>query len=77
MMSQGLDAPRLRRAVATKCDLVIAHTELERHHEFNLKKLEEATKHLLKANFGLVEEQASTDIVSVLLHSVPRHSPCG
>lgn len=54
---------QLRRAVATKCDLVIAHTELERHHEFNLSKLEEATKHLLKANFGLVEEQASTDVV--------------
>eukprot|EP00977_Amphora_coffeiformis_P003709 scaffold715_cov164-Amphora_coffeaeformis.AAC.6 len=58
---------QLRRAVATKCDLVIAHTELERHHEYNLKQLEEASKQLLKANFGLVEEQADTDVVSVLL----------
>ena len=57
---------QLRRAVATKCDLVIAHTELERHHEFNLKQLEEASKQLLKANFGLVEEQASTDVVSAI-----------
>lgn len=56
---------QLRRAVATKCDLVIAHTELERHHEFNLKQLEEATKQLVKANFGLVEDQACTDVVSV------------
>ena len=56
---------QLRRAVATKCDLVIAHTELERHHEFNLTQLEECTKQLVKANFGLVEEQASTDVVSV------------
>ena len=56
---------QLRRAVATKCDLVISHTELERHHEFNLKKLEECTKQLVKANFGLVEDQASTDVVSV------------
>jgi len=53
---------QLRRAVATKCDLVIAHTELERHHEYNLKQLEEASKQLLKANFGLVEEQADTDV---------------
>jgi hypothetical protein len=57
-------AGQLRRAVSTKCDLVLAHTELERHHEFNLRKLEEASKYLLKANFGLVEEQASTDVVS-------------
>jgi hypothetical protein len=54
---------QLRRAVSTKCDLVLAHTELERHHEFNLRKLEEASKYLLKANFGLVEEQASNDVV--------------
>lgn len=60
-------AGQLRRAVATKCDLVIAHTELERHHSFNLKQLEAASRQLLKANFGLVEEQADTDVVRVSL----------
>jgi len=63
-------AGQLRRAVETKCDLVLAHTELERHHEHNLKKKEEETSHLLKANFGLMEGLA--DVEKDLLNEIVR-----
>lgn len=52
---------QLRRAVATKCDLVLAHTELELHHEQNLKRKDEGLNQLKKTNFGLVEAQSEVE----------------
>lgn len=51
----------LRRAVATKCDLVVAHTELERHHEFNLKCKEVELEQWKKARLHLQEEQSEVE----------------
>lgn len=54
-------AGQLRRAIETKCDLVLSHTELERHHEFNLKAKEEEKSELKKVNFGMIENLASVE----------------
>jgi hypothetical protein len=52
---------QLRRAVATKCDLVIAHTELERHHDFNLQLRDKDVKELKLSNCSLKEKQAEIE----------------
>jgi len=54
---------QLRRAVATKCDLVLAHTELERSHEHNMKIQEDEVKELHKANFNHIEFRAEIEKV--------------
>jgi hypothetical protein len=52
---------QLRRAVATKCDLVLAHNELELHHEQNLRRREEGLMQLKRANLSLVEAQSEVE----------------
>lgn len=52
---------QLRRAVSTKCDLVLAHNELEAHHEQNLKRRDEGLMHLKRANLSLVEAQSEVE----------------
>lgn len=52
---------QLRRAVATKCDLVLAHTELERHHEFNLRRKDHGLSQLKKENLNLLESQSEME----------------
>lgn len=52
---------QLRRAVATKCDLVLAHNELELHHEQNLRRRDEGLMQLKKANLSLVEAQSEVE----------------
>lgn len=52
---------QLRRAVATKCDLVLAHTELERHHEFNLRRKDHGLSQLKKENLSLLESQSEME----------------
>jgi hypothetical protein len=52
---------QLRRAVATKCDLVLAHNELELHHEQNLKRRDEGLMQLKRANLSLVEAQSEVE----------------
>jgi len=52
---------QLRRAVATKCDLVLAHNELEMHHEQNLRRRDDGLMQLKKANLGLVEAQSEVE----------------
>ena len=54
-------AGQLRRAVETKCDLVLAHTELERHHEQLIQGKESERQELSKANFGLMEGLAEVE----------------
>lgn len=54
-------AGQLRRAVATKCDLVLAHNELEVHHEQNLKRRDEGLMQLKRANLGLLEAQSEVE----------------
>jgi len=61
-------AGQLRRAVETKCDLVLAHTEMERHHEHNLKAKDDEAHELMKANFGLMEGLA--DVEKELLNEI-------
>jgi hypothetical protein len=52
---------QLRRAVATKCDLVLSHTELERHHEVSLKSKDNDMVMLQKANYTLLEIRAEVE----------------
>lgn len=52
---------QLRRAVTTKCDLVISHTELERHHEHSIKIKENDLKDMVRTNFDLLEVKADTE----------------
>jgi hypothetical protein len=47
---------QLRRAVTTKCDLVLAHAELEHCHESQIIKKEVNVKELKKQNCNLLEE---------------------
>ena len=54
-------AGQLRRAVETKCDLVLAHTEMEQYHEFTMQVKEEQAHQLVRANFGLQEGVASVE----------------
>lgn len=63
---------QLRRAVATKCDLVIAHTELERHHENNLACKESLVEQLKKENCSLKE--AKSEIERELLNELVKAS---
>lgn len=55
-------AGQLRRAVATKCDLVIAHTELERHHEFNLACKNNDVSLLKEENRNLLETRTEVEL---------------
>jgi hypothetical protein len=57
---------QLRRAISTKCDLVLAHTELEKHHEYNLHMKEQESHMLMKANFGLLENRAGLEKVGFM-----------
>ena len=52
---------QLRRAVATKTDLVIAHTELERHHENNLSLKEQDVQVLKKEKVSLEEQKSKIE----------------
>ena len=52
---------QLRRAVSSKCDLVIAHTEMERHHEQQLAREEQARQSLTKAKTALEESKSETE----------------
>jgi hypothetical protein len=52
---------QLRRAISTKCDLVLAHTELEKHHEYNLHMKEVESHMLMKVNFDLLENRAGLE----------------
>jgi len=52
---------QLRMAVATKCDLIIAHTELERHHEVDLQMKEKTVKEMKSTNNTLVEMRADME----------------
>lgn len=55
-------AGQLRQAVATKCDLVIAHTELERHHAFNLARKSNDVAHLKEENRHLHETRTEVEV---------------
>lgn len=55
-------AGQLRRAVATKCDLVIAHTELEKHHEFNLTCKSNDVSALKEENRTLHETKTEVEL---------------
>lgn len=55
-------AGQLRRAVETKCDLVIAHTELERNHEFNLACKTNDVCALKEENRTLNEKQTEAEL---------------
>eukprot|EP00527_Entomoneis_sp_CCMP2396_P003938 CAMPEP_0198147642 /NCGR_PEP_ID=MMETSP1443-20131203/36916_1 /TAXON_ID=186043 /ORGANISM="Entomoneis sp., Strain CCMP2396" /LENGTH=391 /DNA_ID=CAMNT_0043812055 /DNA_START=92 /DNA_END=1267 /DNA_ORIENTATION=+ len=63
-------AGQLRRAVETKCDLVLAHTELERHHENLLNGKDHEAHKLMKTNFCLMEGLA--DVEKELLNEIVR-----
>lgn len=52
---------QLRMAISTKCDLVIAHTELERLHEGDLKRRDEFAEHMKRSNLALVEMRAEIE----------------
>jgi hypothetical protein len=52
---------QLRRAVATKCDLVISHSELERHHELNMKQRDSDMVLMQQANYALLEIRAKIE----------------
>jgi hypothetical protein len=52
---------QLRRAVSTKCDLVIAGQELELHHEYNVRRQDNGVVELKKANLDLVEQQSQNE----------------
>jgi hypothetical protein len=47
---------QLRRAVTTKCDLVLAQAELEQYHDTTIAKRKENVKVLKQQNFTLLEE---------------------
>jgi cyanophycinase-like exopeptidase len=47
--------------MATKCDLVLAHNELELNHEENIKRRDVGLLQLRKANFSLVEAQSEVE----------------
>jgi hypothetical protein len=50
-------AGQLRRAMATKCDLVISHTELERHHEQSLQSNQQKFEQMKRQNMSLLESK--------------------
>ncbi|KAL7571197.1 hypothetical protein ACA910_008859 [Epithemia clementina (nom. ined.)] len=52
---------QLRRAVETKCDLVLAHTEMEQFHEYILQAKAKEAHELLKENFATKEGVASVE----------------
>jgi len=52
---------QLRSAVSTKCDLVIAHTEMERHHESDLARKEQHVDALHKYTVQLQESQSEVE----------------
>jgi hypothetical protein len=54
-------AGQLRRAVSTKCDLVLAHTELELHHESDMIRKDNFVSELKKVNISLLEEQSEIE----------------
>jgi hypothetical protein len=49
---------QLRRAVATKCDLVIAHNELEKTHATAIQRKEQNLMRMKQANIWLLEAQS-------------------
>jgi hypothetical protein len=49
---------QLRRAVATKCDLVIAHNELEKTHATVIQRKEQNLMRMKQANIWLLEAQS-------------------
>jgi len=53
---------QLRRAVETKCDLVLAQTELERCHEQNLISKDDEIRDIKRYVQELVDYQASNDL---------------
>ncbi|GAX10643.1 hypothetical protein FisN_14Lh149 [Fistulifera solaris] len=55
-------AGQLRQAVETKCDLVIAHTELERHHAFNLACKKKDVSALKEENRTLQEKRTEAEL---------------
>jgi myosin heavy subunit len=52
---------QLRRAVSTKCDLVLSHSELERFHEATLKKRDADMVLVQQANHSLLEMRANIE----------------
>lgn len=54
-------AGQLRRAESTKCDLVLAHTELERHHELDMQVKEREIGTLKACTVQMQEEQSSVE----------------
>jgi hypothetical protein len=52
---------QLRRAVSTKCDLVLSHSELERFHESTLKKRDSDMVLVQRANYSLLEMRANIE----------------
>jgi hypothetical protein len=52
---------QLRRAVSTKCDLVLSHSELERFHESSLKKRDDDMVLIQQANYALLEMRANIE----------------
>jgi hypothetical protein len=52
---------QLRRATTTKCDLVVACTDIERQHEFDLKAREANVKIIKKENLSLMETRAEVE----------------
>jgi hypothetical protein len=52
---------QLRRAVSTKCDLVLSHSELERFHESSLKKRDDDLVLMQQANYALLEMRANIE----------------
>jgi len=53
---------QLRRAVETKCDLVLAQTEMERCHEQNLIAKDDEIKDIQRYTQELVDYQATNDL---------------
>ena len=52
---------QLRMAISTKCDLVIAHTELERLHEQDMKVRETYADDMKRSNLYLMEVRAEVE----------------
>lgn len=52
---------QLRRATATKCDLVVACTDIERQHEYDLKAREASVKTIKKEHLTLLETRAEIE----------------
>jgi hypothetical protein len=57
----GLLHGQLRQAVATKCDLVIAHREMEKVHEADIFNHEENIFRMQAANKYILEQYAQTE----------------